>query len=408
MDTTKPVVTDNAARVGATILLCFLVTALEGFDIQVLGVVAPTLAPEFGLTPSQMGWMFSIGNIGLVFGALTGGRLADLLGRKRLLIAATLLFGIATLAMSACNSYWLLLVARVVAGVGFGAALPNIMAIITELGIRVNRGASLAVTMCGLPVGGSAVALVSQLLPHGVSWRLMFVLSGVLALPIAAALWRWLPDTYRIRTAAGPGALPIATTLFGEGRAPRTLLVWLAFAPLMATLYLILNWLPLLATAKGLDANHAPQALLAFNLTSILGSVLIAAWIDRAGRRWPVALVTLALVLSLLFLARQSGSERLLLGAAATGFCLMGLVFALYAISALQYPLRGRGTGSGIAAAVGRLGSVSGPLVAGWLLDAGSSATQVLQLLVPVVAVAGAALFALSLLDPRNALEDSV
>lgn len=391
----------GTGRVGVVIVLCFLVTALEGFDIQVLGVAAPVLAPQLGLDPRQLGWLFSIGNIGLVFGALGGGRMADIWGRKRTLIASTLAFGLATLAMAAGDSLGELLVLRMVAGVGFGAALPNIMAIIAELGLRQNRGASLAVTMCGLPVGGSLVALISQLLPAG-AWRGLFVIGGVLALPVALALWRWLPDTYRTPASQGQGALPVSVALFGEGRALRTVLVWAGFAPLMATLYLILNWLPLLARAQGIDARHAPQTLLAFNLASIVGSVLVAAWIDRAGRRWPVVVTTTLLVCALLFLSRQTQVAPLLVGSAATGFSLMALVFALYAIAALQYPLRGRGTGSGVAAAVGRLGSVTGPLVAGVLLAAGVTATQVLWYLVPVVVVAGLALFWLSLLDPQN------
>jgi AAHS family 3-hydroxyphenylpropionic acid transporter len=393
--------TPGATRVGVTILLCFLVTALEGFDIQVLGVAAPVLGPQLNLDPKQLGWLFSIGNIGLIFGALGGGRLADHWGRKRLLVASTLAFGLATLAMAMGHSFSALLIARMLAGVGFGAALPNIMAIIAELGLRQNRGASLAVTMCGLPVGGSAAALVSQLLPSG-SWRTLFALGGLITLPVALALWRWLPDTYRAQKVPQQGALPVAVVLFGEGRALRTVLVWFAFAPLMATLYLILNWLPLLASAQGVDARHAPQTLLAFNLASIVGSVLIAAWIDRVGRRWPVALVAAALVCALLFLSQQTALPRLLAASAATGFFLMALVFALYVIAALQYPLRGRGTGAGMATAVGRVGSVMGPLIAGVLLAAGTTATQVLWYLVPVVGVAGVALFGLSLLDPEN------
>jgi MFS transporter, AAHS family, 3-hydroxyphenylpropionic acid transporter len=396
-----------APRVALTVALCFLVTALEGFDIQVLGVAAPALGPEFGLAPKALGWIFSIGNIGLIFGALLGGRLADHIGRKKVLILSTLVFGLGTLTMSMLHGYAPMMSARFVAGVGFGAALPNVMAIITELGVKLRRGATLALTMCGLPAGGSVVAFISQLLPDGGSWRTLFVIGGVLAFPICIALALWLPDTYRTNSSTKPMAMPVREALFADGRLPRTLLVWIAFVPLMAALYLILNWLPLLMNAKGMSASTAPQSLLAYNLASMVGSVAVAAWMDRVGRRWPVSVTSLLLIASLAVLAMHEARSGLLIASAATGFCLGGLVFGLYVIAAAQYPMRGRGTGGGAAAAMGRVGSVTGPLAAGWLLAGGASAQTVLMCLVPAIAVAGIALFWLSLLDPTNNLQHS-
>jgi MFS transporter, AAHS family, 3-hydroxyphenylpropionic acid transporter len=394
-----------APRVALTVALCFLVAALEGFDIQVLGVAAPALGPEFGLTPKALGWIFSIGNIGLIFGALLGGRLADHIGRKNVLILATLVFGLATLTMSTLHDYTSLMTARFVAGVGFGAALPNVMAIITELGVKLRRGATLALTLCGLPAGGSIVAFVSQLLPEGSTWRTLFVIGGVLALPICLALALWLPDTYRTAGHAKPVAMPVREALFADGRLPRTLLVWIAFMPLMAALYLILNWLPLLMNAKGMSASTAPQSLLAYNLASMVGSVAVAAWMDRVGRLWPVTITSALLIASLVLLATYQARTGLLVASAATGFCLGGLVFGLYVIAAAQYPMRGRGTGGGAAAAMGRVGSVAGPLAAGWLLAGGASASTVLMCLVPAVSVAGVALFLLGRLDRTSHLQ---
>jgi hypothetical protein len=59
---TKPVVGSR----NVTIALCLLVAVVEGFDIQAMGVAAPKLAPQFGLLPNELGWIFAISNIGLV------------------------------------------------------------------------------------------------------------------------------------------------------------------------------------------------------------------------------------------------------------------------------------------------------------------------------------------------------
>src|SRR5678816_1501048 len=100
------IATPSAAQAASrsTIALCFAVAVLEGFDIQVLGVAAPRLVPELGLTPTQAGWVFSVSNLGLVFGSLVGGRIADRWGRKKTLVASTLVFAVFTLAVTTVHS----------------------------------------------------------------------------------------------------------------------------------------------------------------------------------------------------------------------------------------------------------------------------------------------------------------
>ena len=93
-------ITQPAARTGAvvTLSLCFAVALLEGLDLQSVGVAAPRMAREFGLSVAQMGLAFSAGTFGLLPGAMLGGRLADRIGRKRILILCACLFGLLSIA----------------------------------------------------------------------------------------------------------------------------------------------------------------------------------------------------------------------------------------------------------------------------------------------------------------------
>ena len=111
-------------HMAVTVGLCFLVAVLEGFDIQAMGVAAPRLAPQFALDASQMGWVFSISNIGLVIGASLGGWLADRSGRKPVLIGAVAMFGCFTLATAFAGDYQALLARAFLRGARFrrGAA----------------------------------------------------------------------------------------------------------------------------------------------------------------------------------------------------------------------------------------------------------------------------------------------
>jgi AAHS family 3-hydroxyphenylpropionic acid transporter len=387
--------TRGSSHAAITTALCFAVAVLEGFDIQAVGVAAPRLAPEFGLSPDQLGWVFSISNIGLVIGASLGGWLADRLGRKPVLIGAVVMFGLFTLLTALSGSFATLFIARMLAGLGFGAALPNMMAVATEISSPNKRATTAAAMFCGMPVGGASVALLTQVLPSGFDWRVIFVIGGVLPLVVAVALQFLMPETLTSQERAARERVPVITALFGEGRAAPTLLLWLTFLPTLLMLYLFLNWLPMLVTANGLDRAVAPQASLAFNLASVPGALLVGMLVDRFSGRWPLAGAYAALSVTLLALATAKGLGPILMLSGAAGFLLMGANFALYGVAAMYYPSNVRGTGSGASIAVGRVGSICGPLLAGLLLASGLTAVQVVQYMAPAAAVACVAVFLL-------------
>jgi AAHS family 3-hydroxyphenylpropionic acid transporter len=383
-------------NVSITVGLCFLIAVLEGFDIQAMGVAAPRLVRELGFDPKQMGWVFSISNVGLVIGAILGGRLADKVGRKPIFIAAVAIFGLFTLLTAFVGEFDLLMGVRFVAGLGFGAALPNMMAIAAEIS-RPERAALTAATMfCGMPVGGGLSALATQLLPAGFDWRTLFLLGGILPLLMIPTLAWLMPETLN-RNAAGPAVkTSIPDVLFGGGRATSTLLLWLTFLPTLLILYLFLNWLPTLVIANGFDAATAPRTSLAFNFGSVAGALLFGQLSDRLRFRWPLTLAYLAVIASLMLLNAASSEALMVVMSGAVGFFLLGANYALYGVAPKYYPGSIRGTGSGASVAVGRVGSILGPLLAGLMMSAGSTANSVVSTMIPVAALAAVAVFALS------------
>jgi AAHS family 3-hydroxyphenylpropionic acid transporter len=379
-----------------TIGLCFAVAVLEGFDIQAMGVAAPKLAPHFGLTPFQLGLAFSIGNFGLVFGASFGGWFADRLGRKPVFIASVLVFGACTLLTAAAASYEMLLGARFLAGLGFGAALPNMMAVAAEISPPGRRASTAASMFCGMPLGGGLAALLTQILPPDFDWRTIFVVGGILPLIVAIALHFLMLETLSAHERKPEARVPVIHTLFGDNRAVPSLLLWLTFLPTLLILYLFLNWLPTLVIANGLDRSIAPQASLAFNFASVAGALVVARLVDRFGARWPLAGSFALLIVVLLVMSNARSLGPLLALSGAAGFLLLGANYALYGVAAQYYPTVMRGTGSGASIAVGRVGSIAGPYLAGVLLGGGATAANVVQYMAPVAAVACVAVFLLS------------
>ncbi len=385
-----------------TVGLCFLIAVLEGFDIQAMGVAAPRLAGEFGFAKDQMGWIFSISNIGLVIGATFGGWLADKTGRKPVFIAAVAMFGVFTLTTSAAKSYDVFLLVRFLAGLGFGAALPNMMAIAAEISRPEKAATTAAMMFCGMPVGGGMSALVTQLLPAGFDWRSLFLIGGVLPVIMIPVLWRLMPETLSRTGDAVKVRAPVFDALFGNGRAVSTMLLWLTFLPTLLILYLFLNWLPTLVMAHGFDAATAPRTSMAFNFGSVAGALVFGHLADRFYYRWPITIAYVALIGALLGLAAVQGQGVTVALSAAVGFFLLGANYALYGVAPAYYPIAVRGTGSGASVAVGRVGSILGPLLAGHMMSVGVSATGVVHYMVPVAAVAAIAVFALSLRHPQG------
>ncbi|WP_374473030.1 MFS transporter [Phenylobacterium sp.] len=389
----------RTARPKLVVAVCFLIAALEGYDIQAFGVAAPRLAPELGLNAGQVGWAASAAMIGLVLGAFAGGWAADRTGRRPILLGSTACFGLFSIATAYAPDYGFLLLARFLTGLGFGGAMPNLIAIAAEISRPERRAATTSAMFCGMPAGGAAVALLTQLGGEAVDWRAIFLLGGALPLLIAPVIAFLLPET---RPQRAPGAdRRLLPALFGEGRAVPTLLLWAVNMLTLLVLYLMLNWLPTLVVAKGHGPGEGASAALAFNLVGVAGALLLGQAVDRAGFRWTLVAAYVALAGAMAALEFAAGAPEILLFSALAGFMVLGAQYALYALAPTLYAAEVRAAGAGAAVGVGRFGSIIGPLLAGELRQAGWSAGQVLGAMLPVALAAAVAVFVLTSLTRR-------
>jgi AAHS family 3-hydroxyphenylpropionic acid transporter len=383
-------------RPGLVIGICFLIAALEGYDIQAFGVAAPHLAPDMGLNPAQVGWAGSAAMVGLVIGAFTGGWAADRWGRKPVLLASVLIFGIFSIVTAFAGGLEPLLAARFATGLGFGGALPNLIAIAAEISKPQRRSFVTSAMMCGMPAGGVCVSLLARLVGEEIGWRTLFLVGGALPLLVAPLIALWLPETRPAESARFEGGL--AKALFADGRAGSTLLLWAASLLTLVVMYLLLNWLPTLVVAKGYGPADGAGASLAFNSAGIVGALLLGLAADRAGVRLTMIGAYLALGAALWSLGAAAQLGGIVALSGAVGFLVMGTQYILYSIAPTIYPLSARAAGAGAVVGVGRFGAIIGPLLAGDLRQAGWTAGQVLTTLTPVALAAGAAIVALTYL----------
>lgn len=383
----------KGASAPLVIALCFVVAMIEGFDIQAAGVVAPRLRPALGLSPDQMGLFFSSATLGLILGALVGGRLADRFGRKAALLPSLALFGLFSLVTAAAHNFEMLFWARLITGIGIGGAMPSLIAIVAENAKPGRTAAAVAALYAGMPAGGAIASLLAALTAdHG--WQTVFLVGGAIPLLLVPVLWRLLPGG-RV-TAADPARKPAALqALFGRGYAANTTIMWLGFFCALLVHGLLLNWLPSLLVARGVSPAQAGVVQILFNVAGATGSLIAGRCMVAFPQRRVVALAFLGLLGALLILSQAPPTLGFILTAAFfVGLTGMGVQGIVYGLAPRFYPTETRGTGVGAAVAVGRFGSMVGPLVAPILLKAGGP-TGVLIGIIPVAVVAAIATFVL-------------
>lgn len=375
---------------AATPVLCFLAALIEGYDLQSAGLAAPQLAKVYALSPSLLGLVFSASTLGLLAGAMLGGRLSDLVGRKGVLIGSLMAFGGFSIATAFASDVTWLLAMRLCTGVGLGGAFPVIIALVAAAGDPHSQARRVTTTIAGMPLGGALAGVLVGLVPT-LDWTAIFHIGGVAPIILALAVARFMrepaPAVMLETSPSGPSRpSPIAAVLFGGGRASATAALWIASFGTLLVLYLLLNWLPTLMIARGVARSEALLAAAAFSAAGGAGTLLLGGLLDLVRRRLLLTVVYGGLAAGLAVLAFDMASP--MVAASLAGFFVVGAQFLLYGLSAEPYPADMKGTGAGASVAAGRMGALAGPLIAGQLLSAGGATSQVLALLLPITAAA--------------------
>lgn len=270
------------------------VTILDGFDAFSFSLMAPKLAAELGLPSATLGSIFAAGMGGMILGGIFGGWLGDRVGRLRVLLVAFALFGVAGLTMPMVQSVRDIILNRLVAGVGLGAAAPLAVGLLNSRREAPVSALAISLVWAGIPLGGSLAALFNYLVVASQGWRSIFVVGGLLPLPVALfayAVFRG-SDRREADTKSAPRAQ--IADIFRDGRALPTLALAAMFFFGYITTAIIVNWLPTILVHRDAGPGMISATFSAINAGGMLGVVCLGYVAGRRGLSRLLAAVWLA------------------------------------------------------------------------------------------------------------------
>ena len=405
------------------VVLCFLIVFLDGLDTAAMGFIAPALSVDWGIDRASLGPVMSAALIGMVFGALGSGPLADRYGRKVVLVVAVFLFGLFSLLSAYSSNLDQLLILRLLTGLGLGAAMPNATTLLSEY--TPERLKSLLVTsmFCGFNLGMACGGFVSAKLIPAMGWHSLLMLGGILPLILTVVLLIWLPESARFLVVRNRGAerirkvlAPIAPlqvnaardfsvpeqktvgsrnvfkVVFSGAYSAGTLLLWLTYFMGLVIVYLLTSWLPTLMRDSGASMEQSAFIGALFQFGGVLSAVGVGWAMDKYN---PHKVIGCAYFLAGIFawLVGQSLGNVAVLATLVllAGMCINGAQSAMPSLAARFYPTQGRATGVSWMLGIGRFGAILGAWAGATLLGLGWNFEQVLTALVVPAALAAIA-----------------
>ncbi|MET0452371.1 MAG: aromatic acid/H+ symport family MFS transporter [Mycobacterium sp.] len=369
----------------------------DGYDLVVYGTVVPTLLADSSqlgaVSPQQAGALGSYALIGVMVGALCAGAIGDLIGRRKIILVNLAWFSIGMGLTATAQSITTFGAFRFLTGIGVGALVATVGALVAEFAEPHRRNRLNAVVYSGVPAGGVLAAVVALLFADGDGWRLLFAFGALpLFVLLPLAVWK-LPESpqwlaarghhSRAAELAGRTGVTLSNADTEGGRAgfaalarrplalPTALLGTMSFVGLLLT-YGLNTWLPQIMRVNGFDKTYSLTFLLVLNLGAIVGGLIASYAADRIGGAQRVIVTTFLLAAAMLaLLTLQLPLAVLLMAVAIAGVGTIGTQVLIYGLVSGYYPTRARAAGVAWCAGFGRLGGIVGPVVGGLLIGAG-------------------------------------
>jgi len=431
----RVIIDDNpmSTRQWIVVVLMTLLNALDGFDVLASAFAAPGISAEWGIPRDELGVVLSAELIGMGVGSLFLGGMADQLGRKGTLLSCLAVMTIGMFMAAWTDSVAMLIVWRLLTGLGIGGMLATTNAVTAECTNRAVRSLALAIYVIGYPLGAVIGGFAAQswlLVDH--DWRAVFLFGAVATAAMIPLTLLLVPETPAFYAARRPAnalakinrslrtlrqppidALPPPPPSQGKPRASDvlakpalrkvTILLSLGYMFHTLTFYFILKWAVKIVADAGFAPPQAASVLTWANIGGAIGGTLFGLFLKRFDIKGPTIAASLLGAVAVVWFGTGAdtlwGWRAMAFGSM---FFLNAAIVGYYAAFARGFPAYARGTGTGIALGVGRAGAAGSPIIGGLLFVAfGETELTAVAAVMAIGAVCGAVmLWLLPLADP--------
>ena len=382
----------NENKVGGfqklILFFCFAIIALDGIDVVVMGLIAPQIIQDWGVTAQQIAPVLSAALVGLAVGALVSGPLSDKFGRKPVLLLSLVGFGIFTLLTAFSTDITHLLIYRFLTGLGAGAAAPNAATMAAEYAPDHRRSFTVNTVYCGFSLGAAAAGFLAAWMIPEFGWRSMLILGGVLPLILAPFLYWKMPESITYLVKKGNSQDKIQTILRGLyptqkfdhyefylNEAPTektglklilsreylygTVMLWIAYFMALFLIYLCSSWLPTLIKMNSFSISQAAIVTSFFQLGGPVGCMTLGWLMDKYRPRLVLFIAMLIGTFATFALGQFSQNFNLMcVMALIVGFTFNGGSTGLTSVAMGYYPTSARATGATWMNGIGRFGAI--------------------------------------------------
>ncbi|WP_119326588.1 MFS transporter [Companilactobacillus musae] len=347
----------------------------DAADVALLSFIMPLLKKEMTLTDAQVGLVSSITTVGMIFGAILFGYLADKFGKKNIIIITLLLFSISNLALALTTNLSQFLLVRFITGIGLGGELPVATTIIADSFSGHRRSKMLILVDSFWAIGWILASLLAFLFMPVYGWRPTVIITSVMAL-YTLVIRRHLPEQTNVKNEKLN--LKIALSEIWSPKYRRaTLCLSILWFIIMFTYYGMFLWLPSVLIKRGFSVVHSFGYTLLMSFAQLPGYFFAAYLMGKISRKKVLAIYLVGTIIGAFMFGTAQSVWVVVLSSCILSFFTLGAWGIMIALTPTQYPLETRGVGIGFTQSIGRIGATVGPYLIGFSLGSGLSVTTV-------------------------------
>ena len=313
----------------------------DAMDVGIIGFLTAALIQDWNLTHATAGWIGTVNAIGMFFGAIIAGVLADRIGRMKVLMYTIILFSISSAFSALSTSLAILLVLRFFMGLGLGGEGPVAATIVAEHAPAKTRGRWVVLLESFWAIGWLLAAIIGYLVIPNFGWRAALLIGAIPAF-IAIYIRRGVPEsaTFNKMDKKNSSIWGNLKTLWSPKYARATSMNWILWLLVMFTYYGMFLWFPSIMVLKGFDMIRSFGYVLIMTLAQLPGFFSAAWLIEKIGRKKVIIGYLICVAVSSLFFGNAETATALVASGIALNFFFPGVTGTIYAYVTENYGCR--------------------------------------------------------------------